>query len=256
MRGWTIRDCMELYNVPAWGAGFFTVNGQGHVEVKPHPQQPGIDLLDLLQDLRQRGVRTPLLMRFSDILSSRVQGLCAAFERAIGEYGYRGRFRGVYPIKVNQQRHVVEEIVSFGGPYGVGLECGSKPELQAVLGLAERTDHLIVCNGYKDEEFMRLALMGQRVGHQVFIVLEQVAELDTVLRVADEMGIAPLLGIRIKLATEGSGRWAKSGGERSKFGLGAVELMKLLDKLRSPDARTCCAWCTSTSAARSPTSAT
>ena len=132
---------------------------------------------------------------------------------------------------MNQQRHVVQEIVEFGAPHGVGLECGSKPELQAILGLNESTNHLIVCNGYKDEEFMRLALMGQKLGHTVMIVLEQLNELEVLLKVADEMGVQPTAGVRVKLATEGSGRWAKSGGERSKFGLGAVELMRLLDQL-------------------------
>ncbi|MDQ3224421.1 MAG: biosynthetic arginine decarboxylase, partial [Gemmatimonadota bacterium] len=144
---------------------------------------------------------------------------------------YEGSYTTVYPVKVNQQRHVIQEIVEFGAPYGVGLEVGSKPELQAVLGLSEASNHLIVCNGYKDEEFMRLALMGQKLGHKVMIVLEQLTELEVLLKVADEMGVQPTAGVRIKLATEGSGRWAKSGGERSKFGLGAVELMKLLDRL-------------------------
>ena len=215
-----------------WGLGYFRINAEGHVSV--HPDQTGgrsIDLYHLALDLNAQGIGLPLLLRFSDILKARIAALATEFRRAIDESGYQGTYTAVYPIKVNQQRHVIEEIVTFGGPFGVGLECGSKPELQAVLGLSEKTDHLIVCNGYKDEEFMRLALMGQRLGHQVFIVLEQVGELETALRVADEMGVVPNLGVRIKLATEGSGRWAKSGGERSKFGLGAVELMKLLDRL-------------------------
>ena len=215
-----------------WGLGYFRINAEGHVSV--HPDQSGdraIDLYRLALDLNAQGIGLPLLVRFSDILKARIASLATEFRRAIDESGYQGTYTSVYPIKVNQQRHVIEEIVNFGGPFGVGLECGSKPELQAVLGLSEKTDHLIVCNGYKDEEFMRLALMGQRLGHQVFIVLEQVGELETALRVADEMAVVPNLGVRIKLATEGSGRWAKSGGERSKFGLGAVELMKLLDRL-------------------------
>jgi arginine decarboxylase len=139
----------------------------------------------------------------------------------------------VYPIKVNQQRHVVEEIVKFGQTHGVGLECGSKPELQAVLGLSESTEHLIVCNGYKDHEFMRLALTGQKLGHKVFIVLEQVSELDVLLEVAEELGVTPTCGVRIKLASEGAGRWAQSGGEKSKFGLSSAELIKLIDKLQA-----------------------
>jgi len=231
---WSIKDAEKLYNMRGWGLGYFRTNAEGHVTV--HPDQDGdrsIDLYRLALDLSAQGIGLPLLLRFSDILKARIAALATEFRRAIEESGYGGTYTSVYPIKVNQQRHVVEEIAAFGSPFGVGLECGSKPELQAVLGLSERTDHLIVCNGYKDEEFMRLALMGQRLGHQVFIVLEQVAELDAILRVSEEMGITPNLGVRIKLATEGSGRWAKSGGEKSKFGLGAVELMKLLDKLAS-----------------------
>ena len=215
-----------------WGLGFFRINAEGHVAV--HPDQTpdrSIDLYRLALDLNAQGIGLPLLIRFSDILKARIGMLASEFRRAIEENAYEAGYTTVYPVKVNQQRHVIEEIVGYGAPYGVGLECGSKPELQAVLGLTDRTDHLIVCNGYKDEEFLRFALMGQRLGHQVFIVLEQVGELDTVLRVADEMGIVPTLGVRIKLATEGSGRWAKSGGERSKFGLSAVELTKLLDRL-------------------------
>jgi arginine decarboxylase len=229
---WSIKDAEKLYNMRGWGLGYFRTNADGNVTV--HPDQAGdraIDLYRLALDLNDQGIGLPLLIRFSDILKARIESLATEFRRAREETGYEGGYTSVYPIKVNQQRHVVEEIVAFGSPFGVGLECGSKPELQAVLGLSDRTDHLIVCNGYKDEEFMRLALMGQRLGHQVFIVLEQVGELETVLRVAEEMNIEPSLGVRIKLATEGAGRWAKSGGQKSKFGLGAVELMKLLDRL-------------------------
>ncbi|MEP6472252.1 MAG: biosynthetic arginine decarboxylase, partial [Gemmatimonadota bacterium] len=147
--------------------------------------------------------------------------------------GYAGSYTTVYPIKTNQQRHVLEEILEFGTPFGVGLESGSKAELQAVLGLSEKAGHVIVCNGYKDEEYTRLALMGERLGHSVYIVIEQLSELDTLLKTADEMGVIPKLGVRIKLASEGSGRWAKSAGEKSKFGLNAVELMKLLNRLES-----------------------
>lgn len=201
--------------------------------VRPdHTARRSIDLFRLALDLNAQGIALPILIRFSDILRARIGQLSTAFRKAIEEHGYEGSYTTVYPIKVNQQRHVVEEIVEFGAEYGVGLECGSKPELQAVLGLSDRTDHLIVCNGYKDEEFMRLALMGQRLGHQVFIVLEQLGELDDVLRVAEEMGVRPTLGVRIKLATEGAGRWAKSGGEKSKFGLGAPQLIRLLERLQ------------------------
>jgi arginine decarboxylase len=215
-----------------WGLGYFRINAEGHVMVHPDRDKArGIDLFRLALDLNAQGIGFPLLLRFSDILKARIGELQAAFARAIEEHQYEGTYTTVYPIKVNQQRHVVEEIVEFGAEYGVGLECGSKPELQAVLGIVERTDHVIVCNGYKDEEFMRLALMGQRLGHQVFIVLEQLGELEEVLRVADELGVQPELGVRIKLATEGAGRWAKSGGEKSKFGLSAPQLIRLLGRL-------------------------
>jgi arginine decarboxylase len=218
--------------VLGWGLGYFRINAEGHVMVHPDRDKArGIDLFRLALDLNAQGIGFPLLLRFSDILKARIGELQAAFARAIEEHQYEGTYTTVYPIKVNQQRHVVEEIVEFGAEYGVGLECGSKPELQAVLGIGERTDHIIVCNGYKDEEFMRLALMGQRLGHQVFIVLEQLGELDDVLRVADELGVQPNLGVRIKLATEGAGRWAKSGGEKSKFGLSAPQLIRLLGRL-------------------------
>jgi arginine decarboxylase len=229
---WTTKDAEKLYNMSGWGLGYFRVNAEGHVMVHPDANRKrGLDLYRLAMDLNAQGVGLPLLLRFSNILQSRIQALATEFGNAIKEFGYQGSYTTVYPVKVNQQRHVIQEIVEFGEPYGVGLEVGSKPELQAVLGLSENSSHLIVCNGYKDEEFMHLALMGQKLGHKVMIVLEQLTELEVLLKVADEMGIQPTAGVRIKLATEGSGRWAKSGGERSKFGLGAVELMKLLDRL-------------------------
>ena len=230
---WTIEGARALYNVEGWGDGYFDVNERGHVVVRPDKVRPErtVDLFDLACDLEAQGVILPVLLRFSDILRSRIEALNGCFEHAIREFEYTGGYTTVYPIKVNQQRHVVEEIVEFGKATGVGLECGSKPELQAVLALTESTDHLIVCNGYKDEEFMRLALMGQRLGHDVFIVIEQVSELDVLLQVAAEMGVTPRAGVRIKLHTEGSGRWAQSGGEKSKFGLSPAQLMQVIDKL-------------------------
>jgi arginine decarboxylase len=229
---WTVKDAEKLYAMSGWGTGFFRINPEGHVSVHPdaNPKR-GLDLYQIAMDLHAQGVTLPLLLRFSDILKSRIEALASVFGAAIQEFGYEGKYTTVYPIKVNQQRHVVQEIVEFGTPHGVGLECGSKPELQAILGLNESTNHLIICNGYKDEEFMRLALMGQKLGHTVVIVLEQLNELDVLLQVADEMNVVPTAGVRIKLATEGSGRWAKSGGEKSKFGLAAVELVRLLDRL-------------------------
>jgi arginine decarboxylase len=232
---WTIDSARTLYNVEGWGIGYFDISEQGHVVVRPDIDNPSreLDLYELANDLEAQGVGLPLLLRFSDILRSRIESLNARFAHAKEEYAYTGAYTTVYPIKVNQQRHVVEEIVEFGKTSSVGLECGSKPELQAVLGLAEHPDHLIVCNGYKDEEFMRLALMGQKLGHQVFIVLEQLSEVDVLLQIADELGVTPTAGVRIKLHSEGSGRWAKSGGEKSKFGLSTAQLVKLVDKLQS-----------------------
>jgi arginine decarboxylase len=232
---WTVEDSRQLYNMEGWGIGFFDVNSAGHVVVRPDRAQPDreLDLFELARDLEAQGVGLPLLLRFSDVLRSRIAALSQRFRIAIEEFRYEGAYTLVYPIKVNQQRHVIEEIVQFGAPHGVGLECGSKPELQAVLALNDDTGHLIVCNGYKDEEYMRLALMGQKLGHQVFVVLEQLSELDTLLRVADAMGVTPTAGVRVKLASEGFGRWAESGGEASKFGLNAGELVRMVDRLTS-----------------------
>ncbi len=232
---WSIASARSLYNIEGWGIGFFDINEAGHVVVRPDRAKKDreLDLFELANDLEEQGVGLPLLLRFSDILRSRIESLNEKFTRAREEYSFSGGYTTVYPIKVNQQRHVVEEIVEFGKSAGVGLECGSKPELQAVLGLAEHTDHLIVCNGYKDEEFMRLALMGQKLGHQVFIVLEQLSEVDVLLKVADELGVNPTAGVRIKLYSEGSGRWARSGGEKSKFGLSTAQLVRLVDKLKT-----------------------
>ncbi|MFN2398897.1 MAG: biosynthetic arginine decarboxylase [Gemmatimonadaceae bacterium] len=233
--GWTIEDSRVQYNFEGWGIGYFDVNDRGHVVVRPdkaHPERE-LDLYELVRDLEEQGVGLPVLLRFSDILRSRIESLSGRFKRAMEEFDYDGGYTLVYPIKVNQQRHVVEEIVRFGEPFGVGLECGSKPELQAVLALSESTNHMIVCNGYKDEEFMRLAFMGQKLGHRVFVVIEQLSELDVLLRVAEEMDVNPTAGVRIKLASEGFGRWAKSGGEKSKFGLNASELVRAVDLLQA-----------------------
>jgi arginine decarboxylase len=231
---WSIDAARALYNIEGWGAGFFDVNDAGHVIVRPDRDRPDrtLDLFDIARDLEEQGVTLPVLLRFSDILRSRIEQLTLRFSEARAEFGFTGEYTTVYPIKVNQQRHVVQEIVEFGKEHGVGLECGSKPELQAVLGLAEHTDHLIICNGYKDEEFMRLALMGQKLGHQVFVVIEQLSEVDVLLKVADELGVSPTAGVRIKLASRGFGRWKESGGEKSKFGLNSADLVALIDKLR------------------------
>jgi arginine decarboxylase len=234
MRGWTVRDSLELYNATAWGAGFFTVNDKGHVEVRPRGEQgPGIDLLDLVQDLDQRGLRTPLLVRFSDILASRVHGLCAAFSRAVNDYGYKGGFRGVYPIKVNQQRHVVEEIVEYGAAEKVGLEAGSKPELLIALAILDTPGALIICNGYKDRAYIETALLAQRLGRTPIIVVDRFRELDLIIKISRDLNIRPHIGVRARLTTKGAGKWIESTGDRSKFGLTAVEIVEAVDLLRS-----------------------
>ncbi len=232
---WTIADARALYNVEGWSGGFFEINDRGHVVVRPDAEAPDreLDLFELARDLEEQGVALPVLLRFSDILRSRIAAIGNRFSTAMHEFGYTGGYTSVYPIKVNQQRHVVEEIVRYGSARGVGLECGSKPELQAVLALTESTDHMIVCNGYKDEEFMRLALMGQKLGHRVFIVLEQLSEIDVLLKAADDLGVTPTAGVRIKLASGGFGRWAQSGGEKSKFGLTTAQLVQAIDRLRA-----------------------
>jgi arginine decarboxylase len=218
---WSVDDARALYNIEGWGAGYFDIDARGHVVVRPDRGHPGreLSLLDLARDLEEQGVALPVLLRFSDILHSRIGQLSERFRNAIQEYGYEGGYTTVYPIKVNQQRHVVEEIVEFGRLHGVGLECGSKPELQAVLALNERTDHLIVCNGYKDHEFMRLALMGQRLGHDVFIVIEQLSEADVLLEVADELGVTPMLRRAHQARHRERRAVGAERGEKSKFGL-------------------------------------
>ena len=231
---WTIQDSLDLYNVEGWGIGYFGIDEQGHLTV--HPTQdtnPGLDLFDMAMDLEAQGVTLPVLLRFSDILRHRIEALTGRFRSAIEEFEYGGGYSLVYPIKVNQQRHVVEEILAFGEKEGVGLEVGSKPELMAVLALSERTDHLVICNGYKDEEYVRLALMGQKLGHEVLIVVEKISEVETVLQVAQEMDVAPGIGVRVKLSSTGAGKWHESAGERSKFGLTAAQLVRVVELLEN-----------------------
>lgn len=231
---WTIEDSRELYNIDGWGISYFAINDAGHVTVHPtRDPARGLDLFEIAMDLEAQGVGLPLLLRFSDILRTRIESLTEKFEKAIREFEFTGDYTTVYPIKVNQQRHVVEEIVDFGKPHGAGLEVGSKPELQAVLALTERTDHIIVCNGYKDEEYMRLALMGQKLGHTVLIVLEKISEVDTLLKVTDAMDVVPTAGVRLKVSSAGAGRWSGTAGAKSKFGLNAAQLVRVLDKLEN-----------------------
>jgi arginine decarboxylase len=237
---WTIRDSLDLYHVLNWGSGFFAINAAGDVEVRPKSGDPrSIDLLELVEKLGQRGVRTPLLIRFNDILDSRVRGLNDCFREAIEEIDYRGIYRGVYPIKVNQQRHVVEELIQFGAPDKMGLEAGSKPELLIALALLDTPGALIICNGYKDRAYVETALLAQRLGRTPIIVIDRFREIELILKTSRELGIRPHLGIRARLSSKGAGKWVESTGDRSKFGLSATEIVAAVDRLTSEDMLDC-----------------
>jgi arginine decarboxylase len=237
---WKIHDSAEIYDVHAWGGDFLSINPSGNVEVRPRGTGgPGIDLSELVEHLRHRGVNVPVLVRFSDILATRIENLCGAFNDAIAANSYRGRHRAIYPIKVNQQRHVVEEVLDFGRPFGVGLEAGSKPELLAILPIMDGEDSLMICNGYKDRAYMEIAFLAQKIGRKPIIVLDRFHELGLALEVARDLGIRPHLGIRAKLAAKGAGRWVESGGDRSKFGLTADEILEAVATLQQHEMLDC-----------------
>jgi len=240
LRAWTIKDAIELYNVNGWGRDFFTINEAGHVEVTPGgPGSARIDLKELVDDLRSRGLNLPLLIRFSDILRTRVQQLCGSFQQAIVENDYHGNYRGVYPIKVNQQRHIVEELIEYGRPYNLGLEAGSKPELLVVLALQDNPEGLILCNGYKDRAYIETALLAQKLGRKVIIIVDRMAELETILLAAKDLDIRPMIGVRARLTTKGAGKWVESTGDRSKFGLTTAELVETVERLRGVEMLDC-----------------
>jgi len=233
LRAWTIKDSLELYNVSGWGRDFFSINEAGHVQVTPAgPGSHAIDLKELVEDLRERGLNLPILIRFSDILRTRVEQLCGSFQQAIAENDYKGSYRGVYPIKVNQQRHVVEELIEYGRPFNLGLEAGSKPELLVALALQENPEALIICNGYKDRAYIETAMLAQKLGRKVIIVVDRVAEVDTIIAASRDLDITPIIGVRARLATKGAGKWVESTGDRSKFGLTTSELVDTVEKLR------------------------
>jgi arginine decarboxylase len=239
-RKWTIGDSGEVYGVKSWGNNYFSINDAGNVQSHPAGSDGAcIDLKELVDEVARRGIGLPLLIRFSDILKSRIVELNETFKRAIAEYGYKGNYKGVYPIKVNQHRYVVEEIVQFGRPYNYGLEAGSKPELLAVMAMLDDEEALIVCNGYKDEEYIETALMASKLGRTVLIVVEKFSELSLIAETAKKMGVRPRIGIRVKLAAKGSGRWEASGGDRSKFGLSTREVVEGINFLRANDLLSC-----------------
>jgi arginine decarboxylase len=235
-RKWTVEDSLDLYSIRQWGNGYFSVNEKGNLIAQPGgPGADAVDLKELVEEVRQRGIAPPLLIRFSQILAARVVELNEAFRRAIQEYGYQGTYRGVFPIKVNQERYVVERLLEAGRPYNFGLEAGSKPELLAVLGMLEDEDAVVICNGYKDEEYIETALLGSKLGRRIILVVEKFSELPLIAEVGVRTGVRPRLGIRARLAARGAGHWEASGGDRSKFGLGARGLYQAINFLREHD---------------------
>ena len=239
MRKWKVDDSIELYNINSWGKDYFSVNDKGNIVVRPKEGGPEIDLRNLIDELQLHDISLPLLLRFPDILNNRISKISKCFDRAAKEYDYKAESYIVYPIKVNQMRPVVEELISHGNNYHVGLEAGSKPELHAVLSLNFDSDSMIICNGYKDESYIKLALLAHKMGRKIFLVVEKMMELRTIARLAKSMSIRPNIGIRIKLASSGSGKWEESGGDISKFGLNSSELIDALDLLKREGMEDC-----------------
>ena len=230
---WSIERALQLYNIPNWGAGYFNINSKGHLVVHPNGQPgPVIDLMDVVDDIRERKLGFPCVVRFQDVLRSRVKQLNETFRSAIAQHGYKGQYFGVYPTKVNQMREVVEEILDAGAPYHFGLEAGSKGELLIVLALNTDPEALTICNGYKDEEYLRLALVGRKLGRKIIVVIEKLSELPELLRLSEEMNVQPLIGLRSKLSTKGTGKWESSSGDFAKFGLTTPELIQAVRMLK------------------------
>jgi len=216
---WSIDDSTKLYEIDRWGDEYFHISPRGTLMVSPDGERTGaVDLTELVERLQHRGLDLPVLIRFNGILADRLKRIHDAFDQAIDDHQYRNRYRCVFPIKVNQQRDVIQQIIEKGRQYGFGVEAGSKPELLAVVAMTD-PDMPIICNGFKDAEFIRMALMAQRLGRTVIPVVEKVTELDQILEQSESLGLRPTIGMRVKLATRGSGRWQASGGYRSKFGL-------------------------------------
>lgn len=228
MKKWTIEDAKELYNINGWGVSYFGINEDGNVYVSPSKDQTRIDLKEVMNELALRDVTTPVLLRFPDILDNRIEQTASCFQKAKEEYDYKAENFIIYPIKVNQMQPVVEEIISHGRKFNLGLEAGSKPELHAVIAVQCQSDSLIICNGYKDQSYIELALLAQKMGKRIFIVIEKLNELEIIAKAAKKLNVKPNLGIRIKLASSGSGKWEESGGDASKFGLTSSELLEAL----------------------------
>ena len=233
MKTWSVSDSLKLYNIENWGDQYFSINPTGNLTIHPkRGEGPGVDLKSVVEEIRSQGLGLPVLIRFQDIIRHRVVGLNEAFRKSIAEFGYKGQYQGVYPIKVNQMREVVEEIIDAGRPYDFGLEAGSKAELVAVISMNTTPNSLVICNGYKDYAFIKTALMGLKLGKRVIIVVEKLTELYQIIAVARELGVVPLIGMRTKLYSKGSGKWESSGGEFAKFGLTTPELLHAVQVLR------------------------
>src|SRR5512135_1577072 len=236
---WTTAEAAELYDVASWGKGYFSVGKNGNLQVHPEKDTSrAIDLKELVDNLQLRGISLPILIRFGEILKHRLGEMHQAFQSAIAEHGYQGRYCCVYPIKVNQQRQVVEEVLQFGRPYKFGLEAGSKPELLAVLAIADNQTP-IICNGFKDDEYIEMVMLAKKIGRNIIPVVEKYTELDLILKHSQRVGVRPVIGLRVKLASRGSGRWKSSGGYRSKFGLTVTEALRALEQLKAVHMEDC-----------------
>ncbi|MFL6521825.1 MAG: biosynthetic arginine decarboxylase [Chthoniobacterales bacterium] len=231
---WDVEAAISTYNVDGWGTGYFSINAAGNAEVRPLQEKGGaIDILEVVNEARERGLGFPLVLRFQDLLRHRVESVNCAFKKAIEEFGYKNHYRGVFPIKVNQLREVIEEIVDAGQEFHFGLEAGSKPELVAALAMHKDPESLIICNGYKDRAFIRIALLGRKLGKSVVIVVEKLEELEQAIRASKEVGLEPMIGIRVRLYSKGSGKWSPSGGENAKFGLDTTSLVAASEMLKA-----------------------
>jgi arginine decarboxylase len=230
--GWDIQSAISLYNIDRWSSGYFSINPQGHIQVLPMQGTDGIDIMEIIEEARSRGLIFPLLIRFQDLLRHRVERINRAFTDAMAEANYQNVYRGVFPIKVNQLREVVEEIIDAGKPFHFGLEAGSKPELMAAIAIHSDPESLIICNGYKDTLFIQNALLGRKLGKKIFMVVEKLEELAAILQVSREVGVEPLIGLRVRLQSKGAGKWATSGGENAKFGLSTADLVAASETLK------------------------
>ena len=239
MRRWRIEDSAELYNINGWGLKYFSINEKGHIQVTPREGYAGVDLKDVMDELQVRDITAPILLRFPDILDNRIEKISNCFKSASNEYNYTAENFIIYPIKVNQMRPVVEEIVSHGKKFNIGLEAGSKPELHAVLSINIDEKSPIICNGYKDESYIELALLAQKMGRRIFLVVEKLNELKLIAEISKRLNIRPNIGIRIKLSSSGSGKWEESGGDQSKFGLNSSELLTAIDYLQKKQLDDC-----------------